>query len=99
MVCLEHVELVQEVGLLAALLVLCLALPPLAVGVELLAVWLPLSTTTTTATTTATVYGYKWRRLAMAKERRITPTPTTTGRRGHTLPPPASAASTDTGRA
>ena len=42
MVCLEHVELVQEVGLLAALLVLCLALLPLAVGVELLAVWLAL---------------------------------------------------------
>ena len=52
MVCLEHVELVQEVGLLAALLVVCLALLPLAVGVELLAVWLPLSTTTTTTTTT-----------------------------------------------
>ena len=42
MVCLEHVELVQEVGLLAALLVLCLALLPLAVGVEVLAVWLAL---------------------------------------------------------
>ena len=54
MVCLEHVELVQEAGLLAALLVLCLALLPLAVGVELLAAWLPLSTTTTTTTTTTT---------------------------------------------
>ena len=39
---LEHVELVQEVGLLAALLLVCLALLPLAVGVELLAVWLAL---------------------------------------------------------
>ena len=35
-------ELVQEVGLLAALLLVCLALLPLAVGVELLAVWLAL---------------------------------------------------------